>query len=163
MSQSPKSIRSRTTDEEVSACMAWAEVGIKIILDLWCPNVLESTRSCRECRRAVQRSVWCSSDWWYVQYKSSRNCEGTRFGSGLGAKGTKNPMAWNVSKTLLRSMPKSKKCLWHHRWEWSYSWGIVTTRGSWSWDRGRVNVANVMGEECCWGTECGQGHGCEAP
>ena len=37
------------------------------------------------------------------------------------------------------------------------------TGGSRSWDRGRVNVANVMGEECCWSTKCGQGHGYEAP
>ena len=37
------------------------------------------------------------------------------------------------------------------------------TGGSRSWDGDRVNVANVMGEECCWSTECGQGRGCEAP
>ena len=37
------------------------------------------------------------------------------------------------------------------------------TGGSLSWDRGRVNVANVMGEEYCWSTKCRRGRGCEAP
>ena len=30
-------------------------------------------------------------------------------------------------------------------------------------DGGRVDVTNVMDEECCWSTECEQGRGCEAP
>ena len=37
------------------------------------------------------------------------------------------------------------------------------TGGSRSWDGGRVDVANIMDEECCWSTECGRGRGCEAP
>ena len=37
------------------------------------------------------------------------------------------------------------------------------TGGSRSWDGDRVNVANVMDEECCWSNEYGQGRGCEAP
>ena len=37
------------------------------------------------------------------------------------------------------------------------------TRGSQSWDGGRVNVANVMGEECCQSTKYGRDCGCEAP
>ena len=32
-----------------------------------------------------------------------------------------------------------------------------------SWDGDRVNVANVMDEECCWSIKYGRGRGCEAP
>ena len=137
MSQSPKSIRSGTSGEGASMCMVWAEVGIGNISNWGCPNVPESTMSYMACRRAVQRSVWCPTDWWYIQYKSSRNCEGTRSGSALGARGAKNPMAWNVSKTLLRGVLKSEKCLHHRRRGWSRSWGNVITRGSRSRNGGR--------------------------
>ena len=37
------------------------------------------------------------------------------------------------------------------------------TKGPRSQDGGRVDVANVMDEECCWSTKCGRGRGCEAP
>ena len=37
------------------------------------------------------------------------------------------------------------------------------TKGPRSQDGGRVDVANVMDEECCCSTKCAQGRGCEAP
>ena len=37
------------------------------------------------------------------------------------------------------------------------------TGGYRRWDGGHVNVANVIGEECCQSTEYGRGCRCEAP